>query len=193
MAGRSARTINSLGGGLLLLAVILGSVYAFWVVSWSGEEVARLPLESADDAKPDGYLGPVALTPGMSPVRALIDLDYESWNFANTAIGYTAEAVDADGDRLWRMEGRIDSRDSGDNTGEDQGATVNLRAFEVPASGDYYVGLDIGMAGPADLTGADLVLRANAATFDVRIVGALAALALLGVWLGQRGRGRERG
>lgn len=182
--------LKGAGGWLVLLAVAAGMLYALYVVRWSGDLVADIPLEAPGVTEYESF----ELDPDMSPVRATLDMSLLARR--GRAFKYSA--------MIHGQEGRVKAvfeksgdysfdSDSDDNRRRQRGVDINLGAFDVPAESNYGARVSVTPRRRAEIKSARLVLKANAATFDARIIGGLVAALVLGFILGVLGKGRASG
>lgn len=71
MAGKQG-TISRIGSWLAILGIVAGILYVIYVLYWSGEQVAQIELEPRGRSEDLA----VALSPEMTPVRAVLALEY---------------------------------------------------------------------------------------------------------------------
>ena len=181
---------GKLGTWIAVLAIVASILYVMYVLKWSGSELAAFEL-AASGGEPTHT---VELEAGMSPMRALIETELFARNGRAFAYDVTIHGQDMDGvkevlvknaDMYIRKKKDSDSS----NRRRKQSANVNLGTFDVPAGGNYVVRSTIDPYRNVTVREARLVLMANTATFDFRIIGGLVLALLVGLALGKQGDG----
>lgn len=183
-------TISRIGSMLAILGIVSGILYVLYVFYWSGERVALIDLEPRGRSEELA----VSLSPDMTPVRAVLGLEYSGrlgGGIAryDIAIGGGAEARIKD---IFYERGT--ANDPTDNSGRSsrvRSHNVNLGTFEVPREAGYLVRAGISPASRINVEAATVTLTGNSAEWDFRIVGAIVAALVLGFGLGAAGRNRN--
>ncbi|PQO23263.1 hypothetical protein C2I36_08870 [Rhodobacteraceae bacterium WD3A24] len=191
MAGQRS-ALNTLGGWLAVLAIAGGLFYVLYVISWSGDTVARIEL--APQGRSEEL--PVALSPEMDPVRGVLGLEYSGRLGGRIATYDVAIGGDEDVDIKDIFTESGIANDPSDESGRSsrvRGHSVNLGTFEVPVDAGYLVRADIEPSSRVDLESATLSLTANSAEWDLRIIGGLGLALILGLGMGMAGRGGKAG
>lgn len=181
--------ISQLGIGLAILGIAAGILYVFYVLYWSGERVAEIDLEPRG---PSEELA-VALSPEMTPVRAMLNFDY-SGRLGGRIARYE---VAIGGDEEARVKDifyeRGTAKESSENSGQavlTRGHNVNLGTFEVPREAGYLLRAEISSSSRVDVEAATVMLTANSAEWDFRVITGLAAASAIGFGLAAAGQKR---
>lgn len=189
MAGR--QTAVSRFGVLLAVLGIAGAVlYGVYVLYWSGERFAEIDLEPRGRSEELA----IALSPEMTPVRAMLNLEYsgrlgERIARYEVAIGGDEEARVKD---IFYERGT--AKDSSENSGQavlTRSHNVNLGTFEVPREAGYLLRAEISSRSRVNVEAATVTLTANSAEWDFRLIGGLVAASVIG--FGVAAAGRKRG
>lgn len=182
-------TISRFGTLLAVLGIAGGILYVVYVLYWSGERFAVIDLEPRGRSEELA----VALSPDMTPVRAVLNLDY-SGRLGGRIARYE---VAIGGDEETRIKDIFNERgtanDSSDNSERSirtRGHNVNLGTFEVPREAGYLLRAEISPSSRVDVEAVTVTLTANSAEWDFRIIGGLVAASVLGFGLGAAGRNR---
>lgn len=183
--------ISRFGLMLAILGIAAGSLYFVYVLYWSGERVAEIDLEPRGHSKELA----VALSPEMTPVRAILNLDH-SGRLGGRIARYE---VAIGGDEEARVKDifyeRGTAKDSSETSGQavlTRGHNVNLGTFEVPREAGYLLRAEISSRSRVNVEAATVTLRANSAEWDFRIIGGLVAASVIGFALAAAGRKRTR-
>ncbi|NBD95702.1 MAG: hypothetical protein GVY11_04405 [Gammaproteobacteria bacterium] len=191
MLDRSRGFIRPLGGWLMVIAIAAGVVYALYVVRWSGERVAEVPLQTSGETRSGG----IELAPGMNPVRATLETDMRArdgrvYRYSVMLVGESDDVkavLDDSGDH------RLSSGSDSSERLRERSASLNLGLIEVPVEGEYTVIASLSPHRRTRMDDARLLLQANTATFDARIIGGLAGLLVLGLLASRWGHGKASG
>ena len=182
--------VNRFGALLAILGIAALFLYVFYVLYWSGERVAQIELEPRGRSEQLS----VALSPDMTPMRAVLALDY-SGRLGGRIARYE---VAIGGDKEARIKDifyqRGTAKDTSDNSGRSsrtRGHNVNLGTFEVPREAGYLLRGEIAPSSRVDVEAATVTLTRNSAEWDFRIISGLVAAVLLGFGLGTAGRNRS--
>jgi len=181
--------INRFGALLAILGIAGLLLYVFYVLYWSGERVAQIELEPRGRSEEIS----VALSPDMTPVRAILALDYSGRLGGRIARYEVAIGGDEEArikDIFYRRGTAKDTSDNSGRSSRTRGHNVNLGTFEVPGDAGYLLRGEIAPSSRVDVAGATVTLTRNSAEWDFRIIGGLAAALLLGFGLGVAGRNR---
>ncbi|MDF0602130.1 hypothetical protein P1J78_15425 [Psychromarinibacter sp. C21-152] len=179
--------MSRIGGWLAVLSIGAGILYVLYVLYWSGDEVAAFELE------PRGRTDELAvrLDPAMTPVRAILSLDYSGRRGGriasyDVAIGGDAEAGIKD---IFTESGIAnDTSDDTSRSSRVRTQNINLGSFEVPLEAGYLLRAEIAPSGRVDVEAARMTLAANSAVWDARIIAGLVGAMVLGFGLGVAGR-----
>lgn len=188
MAGKQG-TISRIGSWLAILGIVAGILYVMYVLYWSGEQVAQIELEPRGRSEDLA----VALSPEMTPVRAVLALEYSGRLGGRIARYEVAIGGDEEAGVKDILYARGTANDSSDNSGRSirtRGHNVNLGTFEVPLDAGYLLRAEVAPSNRVDVETATVTLTANSAEWDFRIIGALVAAVVLGFGLGAAGRKR---
>lgn len=165
--------------------------HGLWALYGSGSRLSFLEIPGADRGA-SVSLGPVALDPGMNPLRAILRTGHAP--VGSTRIRYRIEMVDVSGRPAWLKEGSIGSTD---DEASIVWSTASLAMFEIPARGTYVLQVAFSDLGMDDLRRASIELRRNVAPVDARIpwtFGVAAAVLLVThIVLSRRGPWPYRG
>lgn len=153
-------TLASLGF-VVCPAIAIG--YGLWALYGSGSKLASLDALGGRAGAP-ATLGPVALEPGMNPLRAVLRAGYAP--VGSTRIRYEIELVDAAGRRSWMKAGALGSRD---DEASIVWTTTSLMVFDVASAGEYGVNIRFADGSMDDLREASVELRRNVVRADARI------------------------
>ncbi|MDZ7810710.1 MAG: hypothetical protein U5L11_12205 [Arhodomonas sp.] len=174
---------------LAILGIVGGFFYLFYVLYWSGERVAQIELEPRGRSEELA----VALNPEMTPVRAILELDYSGRIGGRIARYEVAIGGDEDARIKDIFYERGTANDSSDDSGRSmrtRGHNVNLGTFEVPREAGYLLRAEIAPSSRVNVEAARVTLTRNSAEWDFRIIGGLVAAILIGFGLGAAGRNR---
>ena len=149
--------------------------YGLWALYGSGSKLSTLVVPGAGPGA-STRLGPIALEPGMSPLRAILRAGHAP--VGSTRIRYQIELVDPSGGRCWMREGSIGSRD---DEASIVWTTTSLSTFDVATKGAHLVHVRFADGSMDDLREASVELRRNVARADRRVTWGfgLAAAGLL--------------
>jgi hypothetical protein len=211
-----ARVATTPGGGAIppvRLAGILGGVafgaatilYALGTSFWSGQQVADLDVRKGSAFEVGGLtishtsatakrVGPVALDPGMNPVRLVLHAGYGRMR-TGQSVAVSVTMRGPDGDALWTETRRVASSTSRRSRSGGEGSHNSVLAtFDVPRAGDYALEVAVNASAGAPLRRLGLEVRREVANVNPAIVwtGIAAALASLLIgFIGGRAR-RDR-
>jgi len=172
-------TLVSLGF-VACAAIAIG--YGLWALYGSGTRIAALDVPDGGPGS-SALLGPIALEPGMNPLRAVLRAGHAP--VGSTRIRYEIEMADAAGRRMWARDGAIGTRD---DEASIVWTTTSLSTFDVVTPGDHVVRVRFADGSMDDLRKATIELRRNVARVDTRLTWGfgLAAVGLLLVALALR-------
>lgn len=188
MAGKQSK-ISSIGGLLAISGIVAGILYVLYVMSWSGEQVAQIALEPSGSSEELA----VSLGPDMTPVRAVLGLDYSGRLGGRIARYEVAIGGDEEAGIKDIFYERGTANDPSDNSGRSsrtRGHNVNLGTFEVPLEAGYLLRAQVSPSSRVNVEAATVTLTANSAEWDFRIIGGIAAAVVLGFGLSAVGRKR---
>jgi len=188
MAANQSAT-NRFGALLAILGIAGAILYVLYVLSWSGERVAQIELEPRGRSEELA----VALNPEMTPVRAILAVDYSGRIGGRIARYEVAIGGDEDArvkDIFYERGTANDSSDESGRSTRTRGHNVNLGTFEVPREAGYLLRAEIAPSSRVDVEAARVTLTGNSAEWDFRIIGGLVAAIVLGFILGAVGRNR---
>jgi hypothetical protein len=170
------------------LVFLLGTTfYGLGTEVWSGRRVAtyevpagtRAPLRTNPLHMGAPYarrLGPVHLTPGMSPARALVHV-----RFRPRMMGHMRCSVQMKNDRgkvVWAGDGRFGGPGRGQMPRGESVAALNLGTLDVPEAGDYTFTVEFRDVSSGRVSTASLEVRRNVAEVQLWFVAVGAFLAL---------------
>jgi hypothetical protein len=163
---------------LLALGLALGPGYFLYAKYLTGAGVGTYPLDGA----PGGGFAPVAMTlePGMSPVRLVLRLSAEHGTGYPPAPrnGYRAVVTGSTGTVATSTFELVSS--TFESSFQELGHVV--ATFEVPAAGEYRVGIEAAGEPQMRVTAAAVEVRRNVREPDLRVVWTGAALIGLAVF-----------